>query len=249
MSGIWVTNPNCADQHLLELCNIDSGYESLQILWGVSLYVEEGESVALIGPNGARKTTTLKTIVGQLRPSAGKIFFQGQRIDGEPIYRISRMGISFISETLNLFPAMTVFENLLLGAYKIKGKHQFAESLDFVYKIFPQLKERCSQLAGTLSGGERKILAIARGIMSHPHLLIVDEPSLGLSPLMTTSVFTALANLHKAGLAILLIEQKVNLALRITDRVYVMEHGKSVLDGRTTDLIGNKKLVKAYLGI
>ncbi|RME70298.1 MAG: ABC transporter ATP-binding protein, partial [Chloroflexi bacterium] len=174
---------------MLEVKNLDAGYGFLQVLWDVSLQVAEGEFVALIGPNGAGKSTTLKTIAGLVPPKKGEIYFRGEPIGGKGAHEISRMGISFVSETLNLFTNMSVEENLLLGAYIIRDKLVQQEMLDYVYSLFPRLNARRRQLAGTLSGGERKMLAIGRGMMSNPSLMLVDEPSLGLAPKLTLGVF------------------------------------------------------------
>jgi branched-chain amino acid transport system ATP-binding protein len=234
---------------LLELDSVSVGYDFLQVLWEVSLKVDEGEFVALIGPNGAGKTTTLRTIAGLLRPTSGRVVFRDRLLNGTPAHLVSRMGLSFISETLNLFPAMTVHENLLLGAFMVPEKQKQAESLDFVFELFPRLLERRSQLAGTLSGGERKMLAVARGLMSSPSLLLVDEPSLGLSPMLSLDVFNALETLHKKGMTILLVEQNVNTTLRLTSRAYVLEQGRVVLQGASSELAGNDHVQKAYLGV
>jgi branched-chain amino acid transport system ATP-binding protein len=234
---------------LLELKSVSAGYDFLQVLWEISLQVAEGEFVALVGPNGAGKTTTLRTIAGLLNPTAGQVVFRGHPLNATPAHRISRMGISFISETLNLFPAMTVHENLLLGAFTVPDKRKQAESLAFVFDLFPRLLERRNQLAGTLSGGERKMLAVARGLMSSPSLLLVDEPSLGLSPMLTLGVFNALETLHKKGMTILLVEQNVNTTLRITDRAYVLEQGRIVMHGESAELARNDHVQKAYLGV
>jgi ABC-type branched-subunit amino acid transport system ATPase component len=234
---------------LLELENVDAGYGFLQVLWGVSLHVGEGEFVCLLGANGAGKTTTLKTIAGFIPPKGGKVRFDGQSIVGKPAHTISSMGISFVSEELNLFTNMTVRENLLLGAYNTRDKNKQLEALDFVYDLFPRLKEREGQLAGTMSGGERKMLAIARGMMSQPELLLVDEPSLGLAPQLVTNVFDALVVLQKRGVTILLVEQNVAGALRITDRGYVLEQGKIAIEGNSVDLTHNKHVRSAYMGV
>lgn len=234
---------------LLEVENVDAGYGFLQVLRDVSLHVDQGEFVALVGPNGAGKTTTLRTIAGLLRPSQGDILFKGQSILAVPPHKVCYLGISFISETLNLFTQMTVRENLLLGAYSVRDQRQILSSLDYVYQLFPRLKERRNQLAGTLSGGERKMLAIGRGIMSSPSLLLVDEPSLGLAPNLTVDVFNALETLRQSGVTILLVEQNVNTTLKITDRAYVLEQGQIVLEGNSRELLTNRHVKEAYLGV
>ena len=234
---------------MLEIKGLDAGYDFLQILWEVTLNVAEGEFVALVGPNGAGKTTTLRAIAGLLSPARGEVLFRDQRLNGLSAHQISRMGISFVSETLNLFPAMSVYENLLLGAYTVHDKTRKQASLDFVFDLFPRLRERRDQLAGTLSGGERKMLAIGRGIMSSPALMLVDEPSLGLAPKLTLSVFEALTTLRQRGVTILLVEQNVNTTLHLVDRAYVLEQGRVVLEGRGAELLNNSHVQKAYLGI
>ncbi len=234
---------------MLELKNVNTSYDFLQILWDVSLRVDDGEFVALVGPNGAGKTTTLRTIAGLLTPKSGEILFKNKSIGNMPAYMISRMGISYVSEGLNLFTNMSVRENLLLGAYSVKDKEQQLETLAFVYSLFPRLKEREKQLAGTMSGGERKMLAIARGIMSNPQLLLVDEPSLGLAPYLMHDVFRALQELQSRGVTILLVEQNVNATLEITDRAYVLEHGRIAMEGPSNELKNNEHVRNAYLGL
>jgi branched-chain amino acid transport system ATP-binding protein len=234
---------------LLKIEHLDASYGFLQILWDVSLHVDEGEFVGLIGPNGAGKTTTLRSIAGLLAPQGGKILFKGQSIGGTRAFRISRMGISYVSESLNLFVDMSVRENLLLGAYSVQEKEKQLETLEFVYGLFPRLKERESQLAGTMSGGERKMLAIARGMMSNPELMLVDEPSLGLAPHLVTDVFESLQKLQETGVTIVLVEQRVNATLAITDRAYVLEHGRIVMEGPSDELITNEHIKAAYLGV
>jgi branched-chain amino acid transport system ATP-binding protein len=234
---------------LLEVTNINSGYGHLQVLWDVSLNVSEGEFVALVGPNGAGKTTTLRTIAGLIELRAGEVKFMERQIGGTPAYEVSRMGISFVPEDLNLFTGMSVHENLLMGAYVIRDKKKVEDSLEFVFDLFPVLKERRSQLAGTLSGGERKMLGVARGLMSAPRLILVDEPSLGLAPMLVLDVFEALKELKQRGATILLVEQNVNTTLHITDRAYVLEQGKIALEGKSQDLLENEHVKKAYLGI
>ncbi len=234
---------------MLELKNVNTSYDFLQILWDVSLQVAEGEFVALVGPNGAGKTTTLRTVAGLLTPASGEITFKGQSIGHLPAHTVSRMGLSYISEELNLFTDMSARENLLLGAYAVNDSKQELESLDFVYHLFPRLKEREKQLAGTMSGGERKMLAVARGMMSNPELLLVDEPSLGLAPHLTYDVFRALLELRDRGVTILLVEQNVNATLAITDRAYILEHGRIVMEGPSREMKANEHVRSAYLGI
>jgi len=234
---------------MLELNSVNTSYDFLQILWDVSLKVDEGEFVALIGPNGAGKTTTLRTVAGLLTPKSGEVLFNGRSIGALKAHEVSRLGISYISEGLNLFTDMSVRENLLLGAYIIKDKQQQLETLDFVYHLFPRLKEREKQLAGTMSGGERKMLAIARGMMSDPELLLVDEPSLGLAPHLTHDVFRALLTLRDRGVTILLVEQNVNATLEITDRAYILEHGRIAMEGPSAEIKADEHVRNAYLGI
>jgi len=234
---------------MLELKNLDSGYDFLQILWDVSLHVDKGEFVALVGPNGAGKSTTLRTVSGLLSPKGGEILFKGKSINKRKAHEISRMGISYVSEQLNLFTDMSVEENLLLGAYALHDTEQQLKTIAFVFELFPRLKERKRQLAGTMSGGERKMLAIARGMMSNPELMLVDEPSLGLQPNLVTDVFRSLQLLRDQGVTILLVEQNVNATLEITDRAYILEQGKIVMEGPSRSVKENEHVRNAYLGI
>jgi branched-chain amino acid transport system ATP-binding protein len=234
---------------LLELKNLDASYGFLQVLWDVSLHVDDGEFVGLIGPNGAGKSTTLKSIAGLLTPKGGEVLFNGKKMNSVPPHRTTQMGISYISEDLNLFVDMSVRENLLMGAYTVRDPEEKLETLDFVFELFPRLEERKGQMAGTMSGGERKMLAIARGMMSTPDLLLVDEPSLGLAPHLVTDVFNSLKRLQQAGVTLMLVEQRVNATLEITDRAYVLEQGKIVMEGPSSELIENKHIKNAYLGI
>ena len=234
---------------MLQLTGVEAGYDLLQVLWGVDLHVDEGEFVALLGPNGAGKTTTLRTIAGFLPPIRGSITFRGQPLEGVPPHKVSTIGIGYVSESLNLFPAMSIYENLLVGAYAVKDKAKIASTMDLVFELFPRLHERRNQLAGTLSGGERKMLAIGRGLMPSPALLLVDEPSLGLAPMATLTAFEALKQLHLRGVTILLVEQNVNTTLRLVDRAYVLEQGRIVLEGTGQELLGNSHVQEAYLGI
>jgi branched-chain amino acid transport system ATP-binding protein len=234
---------------VLELNDLESGYELLQVLWGVSLRVEEGEFVALLGPNGAGKTTTLRTIAGLIKPIRGSVTFRGRDIGGVPAHVVSRMGLGYVSETLNLFSAMSVYENLLVGAYAVKDAAAISSTVEMVFELFPRLRERRDQLAGTLSGGERKMLAIGRGLMPSPSLLLVDEPSLGLAPMATLAAFEALKSLRERGVTILLVEQNVNTTLRLVDRAYVLEQGRIVLEGTSERLLHDSHVQEAYLGV
>ncbi|MFZ5945622.1 MAG: ABC transporter ATP-binding protein [Bacillota bacterium] len=234
---------------MLKLSNIDAGYGKLGVLWDISLSVNQGEFVALIGPNGVGKTTTLRTIAGLVKPTAGEIAFMEKRIDQKPTQEITRLGISFITDDGCLFSGMTVYENLLLGAYSIRDKEKVKVLLKDVLELFPRLAERKKQFAGTLSGGERKMLAIARGLMSDPKLMLVDEPSLGLAPMLVLAVFETLKKLTTRGVTVLLVEQNVNTTLKFVDRAYVLEQGQIVLEGSSSKLSENEHVRKSYLGI
>lgn len=234
---------------MLEIKNLQAGYGLLRILWDVSLEVHEGEFVALIGSNGAGKTTTLRSIAGFLKPWVGSVTFMHQPINHLRAHQISRLGVSFVTEELNLFEKMTVWENLLLGAYFRRDRRKVKDTLDHVLALFPLFADRRSQPAGTLSGGERKMLALGRGLMAAPRLLLVDEPSLGLAPLLAQEVFQALKSLHNKGVTILLVEQNVNATLGFTDRSYVMEQGRIVMEGPSHELRENSYLKETYLGL
>jgi ABC-type branched-subunit amino acid transport system ATPase component len=234
---------------LLEVKNLNAGYGFLQILREVSLTVDQGEYVALVGPNGAGKSTALRTIAGLLRPMSGKIRFKGAPIEGLAGNKVARQGIAYISEAMNLFVNMTVQENLFMGAYTLRDKGLRKDRLEFVYGLFPRLVERQNQLAGTMSGGERKMLAIGRGLMSDPELLLVDEPSFGLAPQLTESVFESLNALKQRGMTIMLVEQNVTKALAVTDRGYVLENGRIELEGRSRELACNDHVRKVFLGV
>lgn len=233
---------------MLEVSHLQARYGNLNVLWDVSLSVSQGEFVALIGSNGAGKTTTLRAISGVIQPAAGEVRFKGKPITAMPPHLISQQGLSFITEELNLFEGMTVYENLLLGAYTRKDGRQVRASLEQVFDLFPILKERSRQLAGTLSGGERRMLAVGRGLMSEPSLLMVDEPSLGLAPMMVMNVFQALQALHARGVTLLLVEQNVHNTLQIADKAYVLEQGAVVLQGPSAELLENAYLKETYLG-
>ena len=234
---------------LLEVKNLNAGYGYLQILRDVSLAIDQGEYVCIVGPNGAGKSTTMKTIAGLISPMGGSIIFNGEEISGLPASQVAKKGISFVSEEMNLFVNMTVQENLYMGAYIIKDKQRKNERLEFVYDLFPRLAERKGQLAGTMSGGERKMLAIGRGMMSDPKLLLVDEPSFGLAPQLTANVFESLDVLVKNGVTILLVEQNVTKTLAVTSRGYVLENGKIGLAGKSQDLANDAYVKKVFLGV
>jgi branched-chain amino acid transport system ATP-binding protein len=233
---------------LLEIENLQAGYDRLQVLWDVSLQIQEGEFVALIGANGAGKTTTLRAITGMINPKGGHVRFLGKEITGQPAHRICQEGISLITEELNLFQAMSVEENLLLGAYLCRDRKVIKINMEKVFTFFPILKERKKQLAGTLSGGERRMLALGRGLMSNPRLLVIDEPSLGLAPIVVMTVFKTLQTLHSQGVTLLLVEQNVTNTLQITDRAYLLERGKITLTASSPELLENQYLKDTYLG-
>lgn len=234
---------------LLKVDNIVVSYGEFQALHGVSLEVEEGTITALLGSNGAGKTTTIKTISGQLIPKSGSLSFNGEDITHMPIYERVAKGIVQVPEGRKLFPYMSVEENLLCGSYLPKARKLRAENLERCYEILPKLKERRKQLAGSLSGGEQQMCAIARGIMATPKLLVMDEPSLGLAPIIVESIFDTINKLKSEGITILLVEQNVASSLTIADRAFVIETGENVLNGSGEELKNNEELQKAYLGI
>jgi ABC-type branched-subunit amino acid transport system ATPase component len=234
---------------LLQLESIDACYGFLQTLWNVSLEAEAGEYVCILGPNGAGKSTILKAICCLLKPTKGNILFKGERINQLRCNEACNRGISCVSEQLNLFTAMTVQENLEMGAFSTKDREKETNTCDYCYQLFPVLQTRRKQLAGTLSGGERKMLAIARGLMSSPAILMLDEPSLGLAPIPVATVFEALSLLNTQGLTLLLVEQNVQKSLRVAKRGYILEKGRVVLQGITSDLIENNHIRKLYLGL
>ncbi|ATW28932.1 branched-chain amino acid ABC transporter ATP-binding protein [Candidatus Formimonas warabiya] len=233
----------------MELKNVNVGYGYLQVIWDISFRINEGEVVAILGPNGAGKTTTLKTVMGILKPKSGKIHFNGKDITGTTTNELVKLGLVFVPEERNLFPAMTVLENLLMGAYTVKDKNKITQTLDYIYTLFPRLAERKKQLAGTMSGGERQMLAIARGLMSGPKMIMLDEPSMGLSPQNVLLVFETIAKLRKEKVTTLIVEQNVNTTLKVADRAYVMEQGRIAMAGSSAELSSNDHVRKMYLGI
>jgi branched-chain amino acid transport system ATP-binding protein len=234
---------------MLEIKNLAVNYGAIAALHGISLSVPDGQIVTLVGANGAGKTTTLKTISGLLKPASGEIIYDGQNIAGLPPHRIVARGVSQSPEGRMIFANLTVHENLQLGAYLQKDRETIRRELDRVFVLFPRLKERQKQIAGTLSGGEQQMLAIGRALMSRPRLLLLDEPSLGLAPLLVKTIFEKIVEINREqGLTILLVEQNANLALEISHFAYVLETGKVVLQGGSADLRQNPKVKSAYLG-
>ena len=234
---------------MLEVKNVDVFYGDVQVLWDVSFNVQKGEIVALIGANGSGKTTSLNTVSSILKPRKGSVTYEGQPLHTRAPHDLVALGIAHVPEARRLFPEMTVKENLLLGALAPDAKKARPEMLEKVYGIFPRLKEREKQAAGTMSGGEQQMCAIARGLMSKPRLLMLDEPSLGLSPILVTDIFRVIAEVHDAGVTVLLIEQNVFKTLAIADRAYVLENGRIVLTGTGKDLLDDEHVKKAYLGV
>ena len=233
---------------MLQVENIQVYYGAINALRGLSFHLEEGEIVALIGANGAGKSSTLKTISGLLRPRVGEIQFQGEDITHTPPAEIVRKGIIQVPEGRRIFPKMTVWENLEIGAYTIADKEQTARDYEDVFSRFPRLKERRNQLGGTLSGGEQQMLAIARGLMAHPKLLLLDEPSMGLAPLLVEQIFEIIQDINSQGTSILLVEQNAQMALSIADRGYVLETGAVTIEDVALKLLENPKVINAYLG-
>ena len=234
---------------MLAVEDLEARYGKIPVTWGVSFRVDQGETVALIGPNGAGKTTILKAIAGILRPSGGRITFRAREITGMPAHEVARLGVALVPEGRELFPHMSVYENLLLGARLRRDADPVNEALEWVYAIFPVLKERRHQAASTLSGGEQQMLAVARALMTGPHLLMLDEPSTGLSPLVVERIFEVLKTLAERGATTLLVEQNMHLALEIADRAYVLERGRIILEGDAKSLSENPLIREAYLGL
>jgi branched-chain amino acid transport system ATP-binding protein len=234
---------------MLEVTHVDVFYGDVQVLWDVSFNVRKGEIVALIGANGSGKTTSLNTISSILRPRKGAVTYEGQALHTREPHDLVGLGIAHVPEARRLFPEMTVKENLLLGALTPDAKRSRPEMLEKVYGIFPRLKEREKQAAGTMSGGEQQMCAIARGLMSKPRLLMLDEPSLGLSPILVSDIFRVITEVHEAGVTVLLIEQNVFKTLAVADRAYVLENGRIVLEGTGKDLLNDEHVKKAYLGV
>lgn len=233
---------------MLTIKDLEVYYGVIQAIKGISFEVNEGEVIALIGANGAGKTTTLQTITGMLQAKSGSVMFEGTDITKVPGHKIVSMGMAHVPEGRRVFAELSVLENLKLGAYTRKDKTEIAESLAKVYKSFPRLEERKSQLAGTLSGGEQQMLAMGRALMSKPRIILMDEPSMGLSPIFVEEIFNIIKEISASGTTVLLVEQNAKKALSIADRAYVLETGKIVLSGNANDLMNDESIKKAYLG-
>lgn len=233
---------------MLEIKNLAVAYGGIEALKGISLEVEEGKIVTLVGANGAGKSTMLRSIVGIVKPKSGTITYNGKNLLAEKSHNIVKTGITLVPEGRKIFPDLTVFENLKIGAYTRKDEKEIKRDYEWVFSLFPKLKEREWQLAGTLSGGEQQMLAVGRALMSKPKLLMMDEPSLGLAPLIINDIFNIIKEINKLGVTILLIEQNANAALKIADVGYVMETGRITMKGTGSELLTNEEIRKAYLG-
>lgn len=237
-----------SDETLLELKNVDTNYGPVEVLRDVSLEIKEGEIVCLLGPNAAGKTTTLKTILGMVKPAGGEIYFQGERIDGANPQEVVAKGVTMVPEGRRLFARMTVKENLEIGTQLRTDKDKITSDLDRVLTLFPRLKERMTQKAGSLSGGEQQMLAMGRALMADPKVLLMDEPSMGLAPVLVEQVFDIIKELNEEGSTIFLVEQNASMALEIADRGYVLQTGEVVLSDSAENLLASKEVQEAYLG-
>lgn len=233
---------------MLEIKNLEVYYGMIQAIKGISFEVNEGEVIALIGANGAGKTTTLHAVTGLIPAKAGEIIFDGKNVAKIPGHKIVSMGMAHVPEGRRVFAELSVYQNLKMGAYTRKDKDEIAGNLEMVYKRFPRLKERKNQMAGTLSGGEQQMLAMGRALMSHPKIIVMDEPSMGLSPILVNEIFDIIQEVSAGGTTVLLVEQNAKKALSIADRAYVLETGKIVLDGDAKELMNDDSIKKAYLG-
>ena len=233
---------------MLEINDIQVAYGVILAIKGVSFHVDKGEVIALIGANGAGKTTILHTVSGLITPKSGSVIFEGKDITKIPGHKIVSMGMAHVPEGRRVFAQLTVLQNLKMGAYTRKDKEEIAQTLEMVFDRFPRLKERQNQLAGTLSGGEQQMLAMGRALMSKPRIILMDEPSMGLSPIFVNEIFDIIQEVSKSGTTVLLVEQNAKKALSIADRAYVLETGKIVLEGKASELLENDAIKKAYLG-
>jgi len=233
---------------MLEIKDLEVCYGMIRAIKGISFHVEEGEVIALIGANGAGKTTILHTVTGLLPAKAGNVIFEGNDITKTPGYKIVSMGMAHVPEGRRVFAQLSVYQNLKMGAYTRKDKGEIEQSLEMVYKRFPRLEERKNQLAGTLSGGEQQMLAMGRALMSHPRIILMDEPSMGLSPIFVNEIFDIIKEVSAGGTTVLLVEQNAKKALSIADRAYVLETGNIIMQGAAADLMNDDSVKKAYLG-
>lgn len=233
---------------MLTIKDLEVYYGVIQAIKGVSFEVNQGEVIALIGANGAGKTTILHTITGLLAPKNGSVVFEGKELTKMPAHKIVSLGMAHVPEGRRVFADLSVYENLRMGAYTRKDRNEIEETLEKVYQRFPRLKERRNQMAGTLSGGEQQMLAMGRALMSKPKLLMLDEPSMGLSPILVSEIFNIIKQVNAGGTTILLVEQNAKMALSIADRAYVLETGNVVMEGPAQELLGNEQVRKAYLG-
>lgn len=234
---------------LLQVEGVSAFYDKFQALDQISLTIQEGETTIMVGPNGAGKTTLLRTVSGFLHPASGKILFKGEKIDGLDPYKIVEKGISQVPEGGRLFPYLSVKDNLKIGSFPKQARSKFKKSLEEVYELFPILKERANQLAGTMSGGERQMLAIARSLMARPTLVLLDEPSTGLAPLVVTHVINLVNDIKKKGYSILMVEQNARKALEVADRAFLLESGRVQKEGDRETFLGDEHIKRAYLGI
>ena len=233
---------------ILEVKGLEAGYNGMSVLHGINFEVEKGEILAILGSNGVGKSTTLRAITGVIKPMAGKVIYKGQDITGMPSHKLVSMGVSMVPEGRMLFSGMTVEDNLIMGAYLEKDKAKIHERLKKVYKMFPRVEERKKQIAGTLSGGEQQMVAIARGLMSDPELLILDEPSLGLMPKLVQEIFEFVKEIAASGITVIIVEQNANDTLAMCDYAFVVQNGEVVIEGKGEDLLSNEEVQKAYLG-
>ena len=234
---------------MLDLKGVNAGYGSFQALFDISLYVKAGEAVAVIGPNGAGKTTLMRVISGMTEPFSGEMEMEGKSLSSFPPHQIVELGIAHVPENRRLFPGMSVEDNLKLGAFAKTARSDSAKNLEFVYELFPRMKERRSQLAGTMSGGEQQMCAIGRAIMSGPKLLLMDEPSAGLAPVVVQQVFSLVRRIREEGYTVLIVEQNVQQVLQVVDRAYLLEAGQLIDSGKSKDLLESDSVRKAYMGL
>jgi len=234
---------------MLEVKNLKAGYGGTPVVHRVNMRVEEGQIVGLMGSNGAGKTTSLRAIVGLIEPMEGEVIYKGEKINNTPPHKIAAKGISMVPEGKQLFGKMSVQDNLLMGAYLVRDKKKKADTLEKVYELFPRVKERLNQMAETLSGGEQQMVAIARGLMSHPDMLILDEPSLGLAPMLVDEVFKEIKKIKALGITVILVEQNLHKTLEIADYAYVLQNGETAMEGLPGELAENENIKKAYLGL